>query len=105
MGNGGQGKAEKAVPTYTKIGWVVAWLVMLIIGGMILRNCATSIIYGRKTDAQQVEAYYKTGLADGTLGHGPVLRDEAVENPVLRKAYSKGYRDGLDRARQAAGSR
>lgn len=89
------------VPLYTKIGWMVAWVVMLGLAAMILRNCATSIIYGSKTDAKTVDSYYKLGLQDGIAGQGPKLRDEAGENPVLRKAYSKGYREGADRGRRS----
>lgn len=104
MGGSNQGKGQAPVPMYTKIGWGIAWMMMLVILAMILRNCATSVIYGRKTDPRQVEVYYTLGVGDGTSGQGPVVRDEAVENPVLRKAYTKGYREGLDRGRQAPGS-
>lgn len=100
MGMINQGKPQAPVPLYTKIGWGVAWVVMLVILAMILRNCATSVIYGRKTPPQQVELHYKLGLDDGSSGKGPLVRDEAVGNPVLRKAYSKGYREGLDLGRQ-----
>ncbi|MBA3015186.1 MAG: hypothetical protein KKD63_14205 [Proteobacteria bacterium] len=100
MGMINQGKGQEPIPVYTKVGWVMAWVVMFVIGAMILRNCATSVIYGRKTNQQQVETYYKLGITDGTSGQGPMLRDEAVKNPVLRKAYSKGYREGVDKGRQ-----
>lgn len=99
MGMINQGKEQKEVPLYTKIGWGVAWVVMLAILSMILRNCATSVYYGRKTPPQQVDAFYELGMGDGTSGKGPVHRDEAAENPVLRKAYSKGYREGMDKGR------
>lgn len=99
-----KGKAlQGPVPLYTKIGWGVAWLLMLVMLAMILRNCATSIYYGSTTDPQKVEVYYQLGMVDGTAGKGPALRDEAVGNPVLRKSYSKGYRDGVDKGRMSQG--
>lgn len=90
------GVAKAPVPLYAKVGWVLAWVVMAVIGTMILHNCATSIIYGRKTEARQVDAFYQEGLHDGRAGQGPHLRDEGGDNPILRKAYNKGYRDGVD---------
>ena len=96
-------KAKASVPMYTKVGWVVAWAVMVVILSMILRNCATSIFYGSRTEPQAVDSSYKLGLEDGKAGQGPHLRGEAVGNPVLRKAYNKGYRDGIDRSRQQGG--
>jgi hypothetical protein len=93
---------EKSVPRHTKVGWVAAWLVMLVLLAMILRNCATAIIYGSSTEKAAV-AYSqargeKAGKAD--LAAAPQARELA--NPVLRKAYNKGYRDGLDAARVGA---
>jgi hypothetical protein len=85
---------EKSVPFYTKAGWVAAWLVMLIIMAMILRNCATSVIYGSKTEKAAVEYSYTQGQKDGQAGQQAESQD--LRNPVLRKAYNKGYRDGLD---------
>jgi hypothetical protein len=94
-----EGLDKASVPLYTKVGWVVVWVVMVVIAAMILRNCATSIIYGVKTGPQAVESYYKSGLRDGRAGQGPNLRGEGAENPVLRKAYNKGYREGVDKER------
>lgn len=101
--NAKQTKTATPVPLYTKIGWVLAWIVMAVILVMVLRNCATSIFYGSQTGQQTVDTYYRLGLEDGSSGHGPHLRGEAVDNPVLRKAYSKGYREGSDRNRQQGG--
>jgi hypothetical protein len=91
--------STSTVPLYTKIGWGIAWLVMLGFAAMILRNCATSVIYGLKTDPQTIESSYQAGAKDGRAGQGQDLRGEAVENSVLRKAYVKGYRDGIDKER------
>lgn len=87
------------VPFYTKAGWVLAWLLMLVLLLMIAHNCASSINYGGKTGAVQVALFYQQGLRDGSAGRADALPAEAAENPVLRKAYSKGYREGLDQRR------
>ncbi len=91
---------KTSVPLYTKIGWVLAWALMLGLAAMILRNCATSVIYGLKTDQQEVESFYQSGLKDGSSGQGQNLRGKVEENSVLHKAYIKGYRDGIDRGRR-----
>lgn len=94
-----QQRVKTPVPLYAKVGWVVAWTAMLVVVAMMLRNCATSVIYGSKTDKAQVDSLYQAGLQDGATGQGPAVPREAVENPVLRKSYNKGYRDGVDRRR------
>lgn len=99
-----EGAGAGDVPLYAKIGWVVAWVVMGVILIMILRNCATSIYYGIKTDKQAVESYHTSGVRDGRAGQGAKLRGEGAENPVLRKAYNKGYREGIDQERGVGGS-
>lgn len=87
---------EKSVPFYTKYGWVVAWIVLLVIAAMILRNCALSVIYGSKTEKAAVDFSYTQGKKAGEAGLKVQPQDLDMENPVLRKANSKGYRDGLD---------
>ena len=84
------------VPLYARIGWVVAWGVMAVIVAMILRNCAASVYYGTRTTREEVKRYYELGRGDG-LGGGRA-RGLDLDNPVLRKSYNKGYRDGLDAA-------
>lgn len=91
---------KAAVPLYAKIGWVVAWIVMLGLAMMILRNCATSVIYGVKTDQQTINNYYQAGIRDGSSGQEQNLQGQAEKNSVLRKAYTTGYREGIDRGRQ-----
>jgi hypothetical protein len=90
---------EKSVPLYTKLGWAAAWLVMLLLLAMILRNCATAIIYGRTTAKAAVAYSHARGEKAGESGREPEPRARERENPVLGKAYNKGYRDGLDRYR------
>lgn len=97
----GTTKSNKAdVPLYTKVGWGVAWIVMLGFAAMILRNCATSVIYGLRTDQQSIDASYQAGVKDGSSGREEKRKGETIENSVLRKAYIKGYRDGADKERR-----
>ncbi|MDF1577937.1 MAG: hypothetical protein P1P81_05765 [Desulfobulbales bacterium] len=87
---------ERFVAIHTKAVWLAAWIVMLVIMAMILRNCVTSVIYGSKTDNAEVAYYYRQGEITGKAGLRAWPTDLDLANPVLRKAYSKGYRDGLD---------
>lgn len=87
---------------YAKIGWVVAWIFMLGLVTMILRNCATSVFYGVKTDQQTIDQYYQTGIRDGSTGKEQGISGEEKNNSVLLKAYTAGYREGIDRSRQQA---
>ena len=86
----------KPVSFYTKAVWVAAWIVMLVIMAMILRNCATAVSYGSKTEKEAVSYSYSQGEMAGKAGIKAQPQDLNQENPVLRKAYIKGYRDGLD---------
>lgn len=92
-------KKEKGIPFYTKVGWVVAWVTMLIIVAMIVRNCVGSVIYGRITGQETAEQYHDIGVADGLAGTPAKMSEPVFENPVLRKAYNKGYREGMDAVR------
>lgn len=100
----GEEGGKASVPLYAKVGWGVAWLVMLGLTAMILRNCATSVFYGLQTDAPRVEQVYQEGMSDGRLGHGQAQRGQE-ENSVLRKAYIKGYRTGVDQGRSPSAVR
>lgn len=92
--------SQSPVPLYTKIGWVLAWVLMFGLAAMILRNCATSVFYGVQTDQQAVDASYQAGIKDGSSGQGQKERGEGEANSVLRKAYVKGFREGLDKGRK-----
>lgn len=86
----------KPVPLYTKIGWIAAWVVMSVLILMILRNCVTSVKYGSQTEIGTVESYYQLGVKEGQIGKEFYLPDNVMNNPVLRKSYTKGYREGMD---------
>ena len=91
---------EKKVPIYTKVGWVVSWTLMIVIFGMILRNCAGSFFYGPKTDQIMVDQYYQQGIEDGRKEKAASMQDPVFENPIVRKSYNKGFREGMDAVRK-----
>ena len=66
---------------------------------MIVKNCAGSFKYGRKTEGKTIEYYHQQGEKDGIAGQDPGLPGIVADNPLLRKAYTKGYREGRDKAR------
>ena len=92
--------SSETIPFYAKAGWVVAWLLVLVFLAMISRNCVSSVTYGRNTDQLVLQTYYRQGALDGCEGRAATMPAEATKNPLLRKAYSKGYRQGVDRKKQ-----
>ena len=90
---------SKPIPFYTKAGGVVAWIFMAILITMIFKNCVTSVQYGSQTEMNTVDFYIQTGIADGQLGKEFFLPADVMVNPVLRKAYNRGYREGMDHRR------
>ena len=87
---------KKPIPFYTKVGSVAAIILMAIILSMMLRNCAQSVKYGTQTEVSISDSYYQLGIQDGQADKGFSLPADVMENPVLRKAYNKGYREGID---------
>ena len=88
---------SKPIPFYTKAGGLAAWIVMTIIITMMLKNCVASVKYGSQTEKSAVDSYYQLGIKDGQLDKEFYLPAEVEGNPVLHKAYNKGYREGIDR--------
>lgn len=86
----------KPIPFYTKAGSVVSLILMAILITMMLRNCVNSVEYGSRTGKGAADSSYQLGIQDGLNDHPFSLSEEAGENPVLRKSYTKGYRDGVD---------
>ncbi len=89
---------NKKIPLYAKIGWIVCWLTMVILTIMILKNCVGSVTYGTKSSPQDVKHYYQKGYDYGvTHSSDKTIRDVPdIENPLFKKSYIKGFRDGLD---------
>ena len=98
MSEGSEQRAQP-IPLYTKVGWAVTWIVMAILITMILRNCVSSIKYGSQTSQAEVDTYYQSGVKDATLNKEINLPADVIGNPVLRKAYNKGYREAMDKKR------
>ena len=74
-------------------------IIMALLLTMILRNCVTSVKYGSQTEMSEVDSYYQLGIRDGQLDNDFLLPADVKDNPVLRKAYNKGYREGIDNRR------
>ena len=92
---------ETGIPLYTKVGIRVTVVLMLIIGFLLIRNCSSSVYYGASTPTIAIQDAYDLGIRHGrtqALGKPPE-NPYAEENPVLQKAYQKGFRAGWDAAR------
>jgi hypothetical protein len=86
----------KPIPFYTRVGSVVSLILMAVLIAMMLRNCVNSVEYGSRTGKSAADSSYQLGIHDGLDDRTFSLSAEARENPVLRKSYTKGYRDGVD---------
>ena len=87
---------DKKIPLYAKVGWFVCWFLMLVLISMIFRNCMGSIKYGTTTDGSEIESYYNQGFSDAVKnGVSRTVEIDKLNNPLLKKAYVKGFREGL----------
>jgi len=91
-------KEETEIPLYTKWGIRVTGVIIILITVMLIRNCVGSFIYGVSTEQEEQKVYYELGYSHGVrkaqgLGESP---EPETANPLLRKLYRKGYRDGWD---------
>ena len=98
-----KGKAVMArhdIPRYTKIGIRITALLMLLMIIMMTKNCVDSLQYSSSTDNKTIEYYYRIGYAEGvrnTQGKKDLWEPD-LHNPLLKKSYHKGFRDGWDAA-------
>lgn len=89
---------DDKIPLYTSVGIKVTVILLLILGLMILKNLVSSIFYGTVTDDSAIQQYYEMGFTAGKKQ----ARNEAVgekpqiDNPLLKKAYNRGFREGWD---------
>lgn len=89
------------IPLYTKVGFRVTAVLMLVIAFFLIRNCSSSVYYGSVTPQSAIQEAYELGTRQGKTqasGNMPP-RPYAEKNPILRKAYQKGFRAGWDTAR------
>lgn len=86
------------IPPHTKWGIRGTTIIILIITAMIIKNCIGSFMYGVSTDQEQQKEYYDLGYSHGMQKAKKMEQaaEPVTENLLLRKLYSKGYRDGWD---------
>ncbi len=91
----------RELPTYTKIGFRITIVLLLVIGAFLLRNCAKAIHYGTTTPEQTVEAMFERGYEDGRRKAAGQEAPPPYEgdNLILKKAYRRGFRAGWDAGR------
>lgn len=91
-------KMSKEIPLYTRIGTKITTILLVLLGFMIIKNCAGSIYYGLSTDSDTQEHYYNLGRANGGREARGMKQTPApaFDNPVLEKAYNKGFQVGWD---------
>jgi hypothetical protein len=92
---------KTGIPLYTKVGIRVTVVLMLVIAFFLVRNCTSSIYYGSATSPEAIREAYELGVRQGkdqALGVKPT-HPYTEQNPILRKAYQKGFRTGWDGAR------
>lgn len=90
------------IPAHTKWGIRVTTVIILLLTAMIIKNCMGSFIYGVSTEQDQQKQYYEIGYSHGiqkARGQDNFAEPE-TENPLLRKLYRKGFRDGWDSVQQ-----
>lgn len=93
---------NKKIPVYTKVGIRVTIVLMLILASLMLKNCVSSFIYGANTENEAIEYYYNQGFSAGVdQTKRPAAGNELqINNPLLQKAYHKGFREGRDSLRE-----
>ncbi|OGQ95872.1 MAG: hypothetical protein A2521_01845 [Deltaproteobacteria bacterium RIFOXYD12_FULL_57_12] len=91
---------EKKIPTYTKIGIRITTVLILLLAIMIARNCVRSINYGTTTSDKDIERYFNLGFEAGARGgletNATEVKETEQDNPLLKKAYQRGFRAGRD---------
>ena len=89
---------QPEIPTHTKWGIRVTTVIILLISAMLIKNCVGSIMYGVSTEQEQQNQYYELGYSHGMQKAQGMERpaEPETKNLLLKKLYSKGYRDGWD---------
>lgn len=91
------GNMGSKVPLYAKVGWVATWIIMIVLIFMLSRNLVGSIVFGPATGQKEITTFYDNGFSDALVGEKMAEIKFDEENPLLRKSYVKGFRDGRDR--------
>ena len=98
-------KKKPEIPPHTKWGIRVTLVILLLLTGMIIKNCMGSFMYGETTGQNLMKEYYELGYSHGVRkaqGLEAPSKPE-TDNLLLRKFYTKGYRDGWDSVREEDG--
>ena len=90
------------LPLHTRLGACGTIAILIVLTFFLLRNCVRALYYGSTTSDIELSRYYDTGLSDGMQQHLAKLMGEnkSLKNPLLTKAYLKGFRHGRDLARE-----
>lgn len=94
---------NRPIPLYTKIGGRITIILLLLLSFMLLKNCIGSIRYGTTTSQEEINQYYNKGFLDGSIQDDDEGIEEVTnENPLLKKAYRRGFRVGWDTRQRGA---
>lgn len=97
---------QPSIPLYTKIGGRITMIIALLLTVLIVKRCAGSIYYGAVTPQSEIEKLYNSGYRDGSGQASDIpAPSPAFDNPLLKKSYQKGFRDGWDQQHLQAPSR
>ncbi len=84
------------VPFSAKIGWVITWILMVVILVMLGKNFIGSFVFGVGTKNSEIDTYHEMGFSDAKVGEESRLDRLGLDNPLFKKAYKNGYREGID---------
>ena len=93
---------DDKLPLHTRLGAFGTIAILIVLTFFLLRNGVRALYYGSTTSNIELSQYYDTGLSDGMQKHLAKFMDEnqSSKNPLLIKAYLKGFRHGRDLARE-----
>ena len=90
---------KNKLPVHTRLGGFFCRGILIILALFMLKNCVSAVYFGRKTSNQEMARSYAAGYARGSED-GEYIGDQPEkntrENPLVRKSYLQGFRDGRD---------
>jgi hypothetical protein len=86
------------IPQHTKWGIRVTTVIILFLTVLIVKNCVGSFMYGISTEQKLQNQFYELGYSHGKQKAQGMEKQPGPEtdNLLLKKLYSKGFRDGWD---------
>jgi len=88
------------VPFSAKVWWAITWVIMIVLMCLLWANLHNAVVFGTKTGGDEISIYRDAGFADAISGEKTRRAGMQTDNPLLKKAYNKGFREGLDKNRQ-----